>query len=68
MITVMNAPHENEIFLEEYSKQGFIPFFLPPYSNGQTQPLDIRIFGVQKAKMNRMTFSESKNDQHNYLK
>lgn len=42
------APHENNIFYEECSKQGIIPFFLLLHSSDQTQPLDIGISGVQK--------------------
>ncbi len=55
-ILILNGfgPHDNDIFLDECSKNGIIPFFLPPHSSDQTQPLDIGIFAVQKTKMNRI--------------
>ncbi|KAK8835894.1 hypothetical protein M9Y10_040272 [Tritrichomonas musculus] len=54
---------KNDIFLEECSKQRIIPFFLSPHSSDQTQPLDVSIFTMHKAKMNRMSVPEVLNKQ-----
>ena len=49
------GPHENDDFLTGCTEEGIIPLQLAPHSSDQTQPLDIGIFGVQKAKMARMS-------------
>jgi hypothetical protein len=46
--------HASDRFLDEMSHFGIVPFFLPPHSSDQTQPLDLGIFGLEKAEATRI--------------
>ena len=53
------GPHECDEFLSQCTANGIITVPLAPHSSDQTQPLDIGIFGVQKAKIGRMAVPSS---------
>jgi hypothetical protein len=46
--------HASDYFFERCDHLRLIPIFLPAHSSDQTQPLDLGIFGIQKAAMGRI--------------
>jgi hypothetical protein len=48
------SAHYGEHFTEESSWRGVHIVFLPPHTSDQTQPMDLGIFGVQKAEASRI--------------
>jgi hypothetical protein len=45
--------HSHDAFLDECTWRGIECIFLPPHSSDQVQPLDLGIFGLQKAEASR---------------
>jgi hypothetical protein len=55
--------HVTDSFLDECTFRGVVPVFLLPHSSDEIQPIDLRIFHIQKAEASKMHLGPGLNSQ-----